>query len=138
MAWEDVYGRGEAPAGVLAFVPETAVLDGADATVAFSHKVLWAILRNTGAVALRIANSAAGIAAGVSFPVAIGDSISLSAIGSTRQVSIGAPSGGGDGEFALMCALDRQEVLAAHPALTAANGFPAYDGTDADGIVPGV
>lgn len=138
MAWHTQYGKAEAPDGLLTTVPKTAVPAGGRIEIEPEYKVIWGEIRNTSAVELRVAHSWAALQAGVFYTVAANGAQVISAVETMRRLVIGAPSGGGAGEVEVKLSYSRQPMLDAHPEVTVALGFPAYDGTDPLAIVPGV
>jgi hypothetical protein len=132
------YSEREAPDGVLAFVPPTAIPDGETRGVTPTHRVLWFAVSNTGTNNLRLANSVEALTEGVYWPLSTGEIHSFPALGASRRFVLQAPAGGGAGEFAAVLSLSRQPVGAANPEIEVDEGFPAYDGSDPDNIVPGV
>lgn len=138
MAWQDDYQRSVVPSGVLSIVPPTAVSAGGSIGITPSHKAHWYTVRNVGEVELRLALSAAALAAGVYYPIGKNDSQTISEARAIRRLVIGAPSGGDDGAVSVLCSLSRQPVNANMPELTTANDFPEFDDGDTDNIVPGV
>jgi hypothetical protein len=140
MAWHDDYGRSQVPGGILPMVPPTAVPDGARRGIAVPYVSRWIIIENTGDADLWLAWSEAALDAGtpVYWLLKSGRALTLSAAESIRHVWVEAPSGGGAGEVQVMPCYTRDLFGAQHPQITTANGFPAFDASDTDAIVPGV
>lgn len=134
--WQKLFNQSKVPGGVLRTVPPTEILDGASATIALDHRPNWILLYNSGAVELRLFLSAAALTAGVYFPLPSKVPLSLPDVEAVQALVIEAPSGGGDGEVAVMISEGRAAFNANHPQLTVANGFPEFD--DADPLIPGV
>ncbi len=140
MAWEDQYSRSEVKGGLPVIVPPTAVPDGARRGVEIPYVSRWIIIKNSGDVDLRLAWSEAALDAAtpVYAPLEKGTPLTVSAAEAIRKFWIEAPSGGGDGEFWAMASHSRSPFADSHPELTVAAGFPEFDPSDTDAIIPGV
>ncbi len=121
-------------------VPPTAVPDGDRIGIALAYISRWIIISNTGDVDLWMAWSEAALDAAtpVYQLIAARGGFTLSAAESIRKIWFEAPSGGGAGEVQLMPSYTRDPIGSEHPELTVAAGFPAFDASNSDAIVPGV
>lgn len=138
MAFQDDYQRSVVPGGVLAFVPKTAVGAGNTVGITPSHRFDWMTIINTGTVELLLCVSEQAFTDSVGIPIAAsGGSLTLSAAEAARRIVIGA-KGASAGEVAAVLSLSRSPIESNYPELTTGNGFPAFDNSDTDNIVPGV
>jgi hypothetical protein len=137
MAFQDDYQRSVVPGGVLAFVPKTAVPAGDTIGITPSHRFDWMTILNTGEVELLLCVSEQAFTDSVGLPIAVSGGITLSAAEAARRIVIGA-KGGSAGEVAAVLSLSRSPIEDNYPELTTGSGFPAFDDSDADNIVPGV
>jgi len=137
MAFQDDYKRSEVPDGVLAFVPPTVVPDGETIGITPSHRLAWITIFNISDEDALICASEEAFADSIGVVLPAGGALTLSASEAARRIVIGTPGSSDSGIQAVM-ALTRSEFAASHPELTVENGFPAFDNSDTDNIVPGV
>jgi len=140
MAWQDDYRRSEVPGGVVLTVPPTVVPASDRIGIVLPNRPRWIKVYNSGSVELRQAYSEAALDASpaVSWPIPRNAVDTDSACEAVREVWIENPDGSTAGEVTLKICVGREAFEASHPALTVANGFPSFDDSDSDAIVPGV
>jgi hypothetical protein len=125
------------PGGVLTFVPAKALGTTTSNTVVPSHRVRWAIIRNTGTVNLIVGVTKAAVEASHGDTLLPGQAVKWDNCESTITYSIYNPSGTTAGQFTMTFNEYRGTVDQA-PAMTVANSFPQYNAASADAVVPGV
>ena len=140
MAWQDDYRRSEVPGGVVLTVPPTVVPASDRIGIVLPNRPRWIKVHNSGDVDLRLAYSEAALDASpaVYWPVESGAVDTDSATEAVRTLWIENPDGATAGEVTLKICVGREAFEDSHPELTVANGFPEFDPSDTDAIVPGV
>lgn len=133
MGYEAEHTQQEIAGPVIVYVPSTAIAAGASVSVSPTYVPLWAVVGNTGPADLIIGSSRTAVEAGVGMLLQAGQSVALRGAGALHAAN---PSAALAGAVTFALGLSRRPYDM--PALTAAEGFPAYSGADPHAIVPGV
>lgn len=133
MGYEAVYTRDEIAGPVVVYVPLTTVPVTSSIGVSPTHVPAWVHVSNVGAADLVVGSSEAAVQAGVGVYLPAGASITIQGAGGLHAHN---PSATIAGAITYAIGLSRRPYDV--PSLTAAEGFPTYNGGNPAAIIPGV